>query len=74
MAGDTADADQYNGRDLLITLTVFQVFTWISVALRTYVRIVLTKNFQNDDWFMLVSQVCGLALLPNSDKVISHLF
>ncbi|KAJ4388578.1 hypothetical protein N0V93_006036 [Gnomoniopsis smithogilvyi] len=56
MAGDTTDADQYNGGDLLITLIVFQVLTWISVALRTYVRTMLTKNFQTDDWLMLVAQ------------------
>lgn len=59
MAGDTANADEYNGGDLLITLIIFQVLTWISVALRAYVRTCLTKNFQTDDWLMLVAQVCS---------------
>lgn len=58
MAADTADASQYNGGDLLITIVIFQILTWISVALRTYVRTSLTKNFQTDDWLMLVAQVC----------------
>lgn len=58
MAADTADASQYNGGDLLVTIVMFQVLTWISVALRTYVRTSLTKNFQTDDWLMLVAQVC----------------
>ncbi|KAJ4416172.1 hypothetical protein N0V82_006932 [Gnomoniopsis sp. IMI 355080] len=56
MAGDTTNANEYNGGDLLITLIIFQVLTWISVALRAYVRVCLTKNFQTDDWLMLVAQ------------------
>lgn len=57
MAADTATANQSNGGDLLITIVIFQVLTWISVALRAYVRTALTKNFQFDDWLMLVAQV-----------------
>lgn len=66
MAADTADASQYNGGDLLITIVIFQILTWISVALRTYVRTSLTKNFQTDDWLMLVAQVCSL--IPKSSR------
>lgn len=58
MAADTADAGQYNGDALLVTVLVFLVLTWVSVALRTYVRAILTKSFQYDDWLMLVAQVC----------------
>lgn len=57
MATDTDDASQYNGGELLVTIVIFQILTWISVALRTYVRTSLTKNFQTDDWLMLVAQV-----------------
>lgn len=57
MADDPSYASQYNGGALLITIILFQVLTWVSVALRTYVRAVLTKSFLYDDWFMLVAQV-----------------
>lgn len=57
MAADTAEANQYNGADLFVTVVLFQILTWISVALRTYVRAILTKSFQSDDWLMLVAQV-----------------
>ncbi|CAN8095686.1 unnamed protein product [Discula destructiva] len=56
MADDADYADQYNGGALLVTVVFFQVLTWLSVALRTYVRVALTKNFQSDDWLMLVAQ------------------
>lgn len=57
MADDTTSASQYNGGALLITVVLFQVLTWLSVGLRTYVRACLTKTFQIDDWLMVVAQV-----------------
>lgn len=57
MAHDTAYASEYNGGALLVTIILFQILTWVSVALRTYVRAVLTKSFQWDDWLMVVAQV-----------------
>jgi urea transporter len=47
-----------NGAPLVGTAVCFLVLTYISVALRTYVRAVLTKSFLLDDWLMLVAQVC----------------
>ncbi|OIW29715.1 hypothetical protein CONLIGDRAFT_341213 [Coniochaeta ligniaria NRRL 30616] len=41
---------------LLGTATALLALTCASVALRTYVRASLTRNFQVDDWLMLVAQ------------------
>lgn len=57
MADDTAYLDQYNGASLVVTSVIFLVLTWLSVALRTYVRAFMTNAFQMDDWLMLVAQV-----------------
>jgi hypothetical protein len=46
-----------NGNALTGTAICFLAFTYVSVALRTYVRAGLTRNFQIDDWLMLVAQV-----------------
>jgi hypothetical protein len=51
------DLTDYNGDSLLVTAAVFLGLSWISVLLRTYTRLVVTKSFQLDDWFMLASQV-----------------
>ncbi|GAP82506.2 putative integral membrane family protein [Rosellinia necatrix] len=42
-----------NGIGLLITAVVTLSISWLSVALRTYVRAGLIKSFQVDDWVML---------------------
>jgi hypothetical protein len=49
-----------DGYPLLGTAVSFLTMTWISVLLRTYVRAVLTKNFEWDDWLLLVAQVSNL--------------
>jgi len=49
-----------NSNALTVTAISFLAFTYVSVVLRTYVRAVLTRNFQVDDWLMLVSQACLL--------------
>ena len=56
MADDTIDLIAYNGDKLISTVTVFLVLSWIAVGLRTYTRAWLMKNFQLDDWFMLIGQ------------------
>lgn len=53
----TASPDQYNGFSLVVTAAILLVLTWLSVALRTYVRAFMTKAFLMDDWLMLVAQV-----------------
>ncbi len=46
-----------NSSALIGTAVAFLALTYVSVALRTYVRASLTRNFQVDDWLMLASQV-----------------
>ncbi|KAI1423025.1 hypothetical protein F5Y12DRAFT_567093 [Xylaria sp. FL1777] len=42
-----------NGTGLLVAAIVALVISWLSVALRTYVRAGMTRSFQSDDWVML---------------------
>jgi len=56
MAAIIGDPTENNGGALVGTAVSFLVLTYISVALRTYVRAILTKSFQADDWLMLVAQ------------------
>ncbi|KAI0911169.1 hypothetical protein F4823DRAFT_319787 [Ustulina deusta] len=42
-----------NGTSLLVTAVATLVISWLSVALRTYVRAGMTMSFQVDDWVML---------------------
>ncbi|KAI0490918.1 hypothetical protein F4859DRAFT_520554 [Xylaria cf. heliscus] len=42
-----------NGIGLLVTGIVMLSLAWLSMALRTYVRAVMMKSFQVDDWVML---------------------
>ncbi|KAI1312881.1 hypothetical protein F5Y03DRAFT_407678 [Xylaria venustula] len=42
-----------NGIGLLVAAIVTLVISWLSVALRTYVRAGMTRSFQSDDWVML---------------------
>jgi hypothetical protein len=58
-----------NSSALTGTAITFLVLTYVSVALRTYVRANLTRNFQVDDWLMLVSQVGSL---PKPDQRGRH--
>ncbi|KAH8167525.1 hypothetical protein CIB48_g683 [Xylaria polymorpha] len=48
----TAPTDS-NGIGLLVTGIVTLSFAWLSMALRTYVRAVIMKSFQVDDWVLL---------------------
>ncbi|KAI1363597.1 hypothetical protein F5Y08DRAFT_354294 [Xylaria arbuscula] len=42
-----------NGAGLLVAASVTLFISWLSVALRTYVRAGMTMSFQVDDWVML---------------------
>lgn len=46
-----------NGVGLLVAAIVTLVISWLSVALRTYVRAGMIKSFQVDDWVMLAGLV-----------------
>ncbi len=46
-----------NGTSLLVTAVATLVISWLSVALRTYVRAGMTMSFQVDDWVMLAGLV-----------------
>ena len=55
---EVVDLEESNGGPLVATAIIFMALSWVSVLLRCYVRVHLTKNFQLDDAFMLISQVC----------------
>lgn len=59
MADNEVDLSEYNGGALVAVVICFLTLSWISVSLRTYTRAFLTKNFQLDDWLMLIAQVCN---------------
>jgi hypothetical protein len=54
MAGSPTD---YNGYQLVVVVIIFLILTYISVGLRCFVRIKITRAFAVDDWLMVVSQV-----------------
>jgi hypothetical protein len=49
--------DDYNGGQLVVISVIFLALTYLSVLLRFFVRIVITKSFQYDDYLMLAAQV-----------------
>lgn len=52
------DSSQDNrGPELVAIMATFLVLTWVSVVLRCFVRIQITKAFEADDWLMVTSQV-----------------
>lgn len=58
-----------NGIGLLVAATVTLFISWLSVALRTYVRAGMTMSFQVDDWVMLAGLVCALYI---SNLISAH--
>ncbi|KAL8402989.1 hypothetical protein RB594_008301 [Gaeumannomyces avenae] len=56
MSSQPANLEENNGAALTITAATFLALTYVSVALRVYVRRWLTKSFLADDWLMLLSQ------------------
>ena len=57
MADQELDLSEYNGAPLVAASITFLALSWISVLLRGYVRVFMTKGFQLDDWFMIIGQV-----------------
>ena len=57
MAG--MNPDDYNGAQLVVVSILFLVLSFVSVGLRFFVRILILKSFQWDDWLMLIAQVCS---------------
>lgn len=54
-----SDTDD-NGGQLVVVSVIFLALTYISVLLRFFVRLVITKAFAADDWLMLAAQVCTI--------------
>ncbi|KAI9158710.1 hypothetical protein HJFPF1_06708 [Paramyrothecium foliicola] len=68
MATTEFDPNETNGSALVTASIALLVVTWVSFGLRVFTRIVLIKNFQRDDWFMLAAQIvftvsCAFILL-----------
>ncbi|KAI0377982.1 hypothetical protein F5Y04DRAFT_263226 [Hypomontagnella monticulosa] len=66
-----------NGAALVVTAIAMLTLSWLSVALRSYVRARLTNGFQWDDWLMLASQLnftvsCAFILLGVQDGLGRH--
>lgn len=54
----TMDSSQDNrGPELVAIMAAFLVLTWISVVLRCFVGIQISKSFEADDWLMATSLV-----------------
>lgn len=49
---------------VVATAIVTLNLTWFSVVLRGYVRAILVKSFQMDDWMLLVAQVRHCRVQP----------
>jgi hypothetical protein len=45
------------GPELVAIMATFLALKWISVVLRCFVRIQITKSFEADDWLMATSLV-----------------
>jgi hypothetical protein len=48
-------------REVLAVAVVFFILSWVSVALRIYVRAFMLKSFGHDDWIMLLTLVNAVA-------------
>lgn len=64
-AQDPSVSTESNGAPLVNTAAAFLALTWASVLLRTYVRAIML-NFQTDDWFMVIAQVCPHTAFDNT--------
>jgi hypothetical protein len=53
----TANDSDYRGPDIKAVAILFLILTWISVSLRCYVRIFMTKLFRVDDWLAVATLV-----------------
>ena len=50
-------ADDFRGPDIKAVAILFLTLSWISVTLRCYVRVFMTKLFRIDDWLALATLV-----------------
>jgi hypothetical protein len=74
MAPQDPDAStDNNGIALLVTVIVMLIISWLSVASRVYVRAVMTRSFQVDDWVMLAGLVRAIVLQLNLHILTSTL-
>ena len=66
MATSMAGSNEYNGEQLVVVAVAFLALTYLSVILRCFVRISITKAFAADDWLILAAQVrLSLSLTQN---------
>jgi hypothetical protein len=56
-AQDPTVSTESNGAALVVTSIIFLILTWLSVFLRSYVRLFMLKGYELDDWFLLTAQV-----------------
>ncbi|RYP56040.1 hypothetical protein DL771_012181 [Monosporascus sp. 5C6A] len=56
-AQDPNASTGYNGRVLVDTAIVMLCLSWFSVSLRGYVRGILVKTLQADDWILVLAQL-----------------
>jgi hypothetical protein len=56
--------NDYNGGELVVVSVTFLALTYMSVLLRCFVRIQITRSFSADDWFMVIAQVNPPAHVP----------
>jgi hypothetical protein len=56
------DLNENRGWELNVVTGIFLGLSWFSVLTRCYVRTVITKSFEIDDWCMLVAIVSYVEL------------
>lgn len=58
MAADQLSGDAKGRSDLIVGVTIaFLTVAWIAVSMRTYVRLIMIRNFGWDDAVMLLAAV-----------------
>jgi hypothetical protein len=57
-------SNDYNGGELVVVSVTFLALTYMSVLLRCFVRIWITRSFSADDWLMVIAQVHPSAHVP----------
>lgn len=53
----TVDLTENNSGPLVGAAITFLACSWLSVSLRVYTRVFLTRSMQLDDWLMILGQV-----------------
>lgn len=54
--------EENRGPQLTVVLVLFLILSWITVPLRLWVRVKLTKSFALDDWLTLATLVSAAAV------------